>query len=140
MSECKFKPLEWDCEKRGCFNKKQRLKFSVFYDSLPGKNSFTDIDAITEYKGNALILEWKSAPNNIPPGQDIMFRQITKGKMLSVICVAGDAETMKATHTAAYFNGAWRDWKVTTTAELNLKIQKWVEWSKRNSRLDEAVA
>lgn len=129
-----FKPLAWKCERDGCFNTKNRLKFEVFYSALPGRISFTDIDAITEYCGNALMLEWKKLPGELPTGQRILFQRITKGRSISAICVAGDAETMTVTHVGRWFDGKWYDWQEETTCGLKIRISNWASWSSSNPR------
>lgn len=131
-----FRPLQYDCKQQGCFNEKHRLKFGVFYGSLPGSISFSDVDAITEVAGNALIIEWKAKPGVLPLGQKIMFERLTTGKVISALCVAGDAETMSATHIAKFFDGFMTPWKEATTKELNDTIKRWADWSQCNSRLD----
>lgn len=131
--------LRWDCQRDGCFNVKHRLKFGAFAEAMPGKISFTDVDAITEYCGRALMLEWKSAPDALPVGQKIMFQRLTRDMTVSVLCVAGDAETMTATHVAAWWAGNWHAWKPATTADLNTRIKNWFDWSARHSRLHGGV-
>lgn len=129
-----FNPLHYSCEMQGCFNKKHRLKFEVFFESLPGRISFTDIDGITEVAGNALMIEWKSKPGSLPTGQRIMFERITKGQMISVICVAGDAQNMNATHFAKVFNGKVYPWNNCSIEDVNRTIKNWSIWAKEHPR------
>jgi hypothetical protein len=129
-----FKPLRWDCDKDGCFNKKHRLDFSAFYTALPNRISFSDVDGIVEIAGNGLMLEWKDRPAALPKGQEIMFKRLSKGAALSVLCLAGDASTMTVTHCGRWFDGNWRPWEVSTTADVNMHIRKWVVWANRHPR------
>lgn len=68
-----FNPMKWDCEERGCFNRKMRPKLEEFAACLPGRIAFTDVDGIVEIGGRFLMLEWKSRPGRIATGQRIMF-------------------------------------------------------------------
>lgn len=59
MSDNGYNPMQWNCERQGCFNVKKRPKIEMFADCLPRKISFSDIDGIVEINGNLLLLEWK---------------------------------------------------------------------------------
>ena len=128
-----FNPMRWDCKIRGCFNVKQRPKIEQFHDCFPGKISFGDVDAIVEINGRGLMLEWKSAPMVIAGGQKIMHERLTVGGILSVICVAGNAETMEITHKGLFYNGKWRGWEKCSFDELKLSIKRWAEWAQQNN-------
>jgi len=129
-----FNPMRWDCKVKGCFNIKQRPKIEQFHDCFPGKISFGDIDAIVEINGCALMLEWKSAPMVIAGGQKIMHERLTAGGSLSVICVAGNAETMQVTHKGVFYNGKWRGWEVCDFYELKDSIKKWSIWAQSQNK------
>lgn len=122
--------MQWNCSNNGCFNQKHRLDFGVFYDSLPGRISFTDIDGIVEVSGYALMLEWKSNPGELKTGQRIMFERITRQEKVSVLCLAGDAETMTVTHCAGYFDGKKViEWEPCDLTKANALIREWVSWA-----------
>lgn len=130
--------MKWDCNIDGCFNKKRRLKFKKLSDSVSG---YTDIDGIVEKCGNGLMIEWKgysktSLPDNsiINDAQQILFRNLTKGKMISVICVAGNAEDMSVRAMCSVVDGRFGKWRFATLDDLNKSIEEWAEWSKQNSR------
>ena len=130
--------MKWDCDIHGCFNKTRRLKFKKLSNSVSG---YTDIDGIVETYGNALMIEWKgysktSLPNNsiIPRAQRIMFERITRGRMISVICVAGNAEDMSVKAMCWIVDGKWGRWRFATLDYLNKVIKRWAEWSENNSR------
>lgn len=125
-----FNPMRWDCKVKGCFNVKQRPKIELFHDCFPGKISFGDIDAIVEINGKALMLEWKSVPMVLAGGQRIMHERLTAGGMISVLCVAGDAEHMTVTHKGVFYKGRWTGWNECSFEELRVSIKKWVEWAK----------
>lgn len=125
-----YNPMRWDCDKRGCFNKKQRPKIEQFAECFPGKIAFGDVDAIVEINGHGLMLEWKCDPMEIGVGQRIMHERLTKTGLLTVICVAGDAETMAVTHRATFFMGVWHAWTECDMDGLKASIRKWVEWAK----------
>ena len=142
MSDNTFREMAWDCDKHECFNKKKKLKFGALFNALPGSISFSDVDGITEVHGNALMLEWKGydeegAPNSsiIPTAQKIMFERLTRGRMISVICVAGNAEDMSVKYMCLVTDGKFGEWRPATLDDLNKSIKEWTEWSKRHSRL-----
>jgi hypothetical protein len=124
--------VDWDCDVDGCFNIKKRLKFSVFADCFPRKINFGDVDGIVEIGGHGLTLEWKERPGILKKGQRVLWENLTRGKMLAVIVVAGDAEDMSVTHQAAYWNGKWRDWRASSIDDLRVSIKKWVAWAEDN--------
>jgi len=130
-----FNPMQWDCGERGCFNKKHRVNFEAFYNCLPGRNSFSDVDGIVELSGNALLLEWKERPIRLPIGQHILFSRLSRAKRLSVLCIAGDAETMAVTDKARYFDGKYYDWKAATLADVKVSITRWAQWAQENPRI-----
>lgn len=130
-----FNPLRWKCETRGCFNELQRPKIEIFAADLPGRIAFSDVDAVTEVAGNALCLEWKSDVMPIPTGQRIMWERLTRTKMLSVLCVVGDAGTMEVSHTARFFAGSWFGWRQDSTEGLHKAIQDWAAWAQANPRI-----
>ena len=127
MSSNGFNPMRWDCEKQGCFNKKRRPKIEQFAECLPGKIAFSDVDGIAEVNGRALVLEWKAQPTDIPTGQRIMWQRLTKTGILSVLCIAGDAETMDVTDTRYCHLGAWdKAWKTDNIQGVKDSIKRWV--------------
>lgn len=129
-----YNPMHYNCERQGCFNKMRRPKIEVFADCFPGKISFGDIDAIVEICGKGLLLEWKSYADSLPMGQRIMYSRLTKGTLLSVVCVHGDAETMAVYHIAFVFDGQWHDWHESSLDDLKKTIRSWVEWAQMENR------
>lgn len=128
-----YNPMRWDCSKRGCFNVKQRPKIEMFHDCFPGKISFGDVDAIVEINGFGLMLEWKSAPMVIAGGQKIMHERLTVNGTLSVICVAGNAETMEVTHRGIFYNGRWHGWRESNFEALKDAVKRWAVWAKNHT-------
>lgn len=127
-----YNPMRWDCKVRGCFNAKQRPKIEQFHDCFPGKISFGDVDAIVEINGYGLMLEWKSAPMAIAGGQRIMHERLTSGRILSVICVAGNAETMEITHKGVFYDGKWHGWEECNFNRLKQSIKRWADWAQQD--------
>lgn len=119
-----YNPLRWDCTSHGCFNKKKRPKIELFADCFPGAINFSDVDGIVEMGGRGLLLEWKPSPN-ISGGQEIMYRKLTETKILSVICVSGNAETMLVDHIARFEDGNWYKWKPATLLDVQIAALKW---------------
>lgn len=142
MATEEFKKMLWDCNKQGCFNTEKRLKFNEFYDALPGKISFSDVDGITEYCGNGLLIEWKGydsdevpSDNIIPIAQQIMFKRLTRGGVLSTIFVAGDARDMSVKFISKVIKGDWYEWEKSSLDDLRTTISKWAKWSEANSKI-----
>lgn len=119
-----YNPLRWKCQSQGCFNVKRRPKIEKFAAALPGKNAFTDVDAIVEIGGKALMLEWKSGRAEIPLGQSIMYRRLTKGD-IDVLCIAGDAETMEITHHCWVREGQQEEWTPSSFDTVFQLIKEW---------------
>lgn len=128
----KFRPMQYDREIDGCFNVRHRLDFSQWYDCLPGRISFSDIDAITEVAGNFLILEWKSNVGELPTGQRIMFERMTRSSPFTVICAAG--EKSKPVSAQLFWKGKSQEWQTTTAADLKARIKRWSAWALKNPR------
>ena len=127
-------PMRWNCDKRGCFNVKRRPKIEMFHDCFPGKISFGDVDAIVEINGKGLMLEWKSDTTDLPMGQQIMYRRLTKTEQLTVIILCGNAETMEINYMGWVFAGKYVE-PVRETAEGAKKsIDDWVHWAQRGGR------
>jgi len=122
-------PMRWDCERRGCFNKKKRPKIEQFSECLPGKCAFGDVDGLAEINGHGLFLEWKPAPVDIRTGQRLTYERLTKTSLISVICIAGDAESMVVTHQAKFFRGKFYPWKTASIEDVKKSIRSWVKWT-----------
>jgi len=123
-------PLRWDCEQRGCFNKKKRPKIEMFAECFPGRISFGDVDGIVEIGGKALLLEWKPAPIEFAKGQSIMYERLSADKKFCILGVAGDAETMEVSHRCHFWGGNYRPWEPATLDNVRLAITEWVKWVK----------
>jgi len=121
-----YNPLRWDCEKQGCFNIKRRPKIEVFSDCFPGRINFGDVDGIVEINGRALMLEWKTHRGALPTGQAIMYRKITETGLISVLCVAGNAETMECEGYSIYKKGTFYEFKPGNLDKVKEVIRKWV--------------
>jgi hypothetical protein len=128
--------MRWDCEKRGCFNIKMRPKIEVFAECFPGRINFGDIDGIVEIGGNALMLEWKSAPSPLPHGQRIMYAQLTIPGTLIVTCIAGNAETMVVTHRLIVNKGVIGGWKDASLDSVKKFFHRWAVWARKNPTME----
>ena len=124
-----FNPLRWDCEKLGCFNKKQRPKIEVFAECFPGRINFGDVDAEVELNGHFLQLEWKSYIGEPPTGQRIKFEKYTSRPGFNVIVVCGDAETMHVEAYQVWHNGKAIPWVAATLEDLKWRIARWRAWA-----------
>lgn len=123
-----FNPLRWNCNDRGCFNTLKRPKIELLAEALPRKMAFSDVDAITEYRGHFLMLEWKSYVGDIPTGQRIMFERLTKpGRCTTIFIVVGYAETMEVTNLMVYASGTAKHWQECSLDGLKEHIRGWVQ-------------
>lgn len=123
-------PMRWNCQNNGCFNLKRRPKIEVFHDLFPGKISMGDVDGIVEIDGNALILEWKSDRNDLPRGQQILYRRLTMSSPLSVLVLVGDAETMNVSAMGWFHMGAYQPTTEATLETARGAIADWVVFAK----------
>lgn len=133
-----MRKFEWDCEKKGCFNKKHRLDFGVFFDCLPGKISFTDIDAFVEVGGQILLMEWKDGNRSVTIGQKIAFERLTLGHPKSVVLIVdGDAATMAVRGLQVVSDGKFSEWQDVSTEDVRVRIKAWA--SRADGRLKETL-
>lgn len=58
-------------------------------DCFPGKMKITDIDGFFERKGKFLVLETKQPGAPIPKGQEIMFKNMQRTGLFTVLIVWG---------------------------------------------------
>ena len=131
-----FNPMRWDCQKTGCFNVKKRPKIEHFCECFPGSISFSDLDGVVEINGRFLMLEWKEEPKDIPTGQRIMFGWWVRApdRMFTVLCLAGNAETMEITH-AMHFLGPNSRWKPREFHWAWTFCKRWADWAQQQQRL-----
>lgn len=129
-----YNPLRWDCEKKGCFNIKRRPKIEVFAECFPGNINFGDVDGIVEINGRALILEWKTDTEDPTRGQHIMYTRLTRGQMISVMLIVGNAETMEVTHRDTYIDGKKSPLEKASLESVKADITRWRQWAQRQPR------
>lgn len=130
-----YNPLRWDCERQGCFNLKRRPKIEIFADCFPGRISFGDVDGIVEVRGNALLLEWKSAEQELLTGQRLLYQRLTRNGPVSVMIVVGDAENMLIDATALFADGVRHPAEGFEPADLDLvrhRLTAWSQWAAQN--------
>lgn len=130
-----YNPMRWSCDERGCYNLKHRPKIEMFADIWPGRISMGDVDGIVEIAGNALMLEWKSNEKEIPAGQRIMYRRITNGKRVTVLCVAGNAESMEVASYKLFYDGREIDWRKGSLEALRERMKSWCMWAQGNPKI-----
>lgn len=124
-----YNPLRWNCDQRGCFNKKKRPKIEEFSDCFPGRISFGDVDARVEINGQFLELEWKGQRGPIPVGQKLTFDRLIKRGDYTVFVIAGDAESMEIEAVQILrpdTNPRWREMDFTRLHKL---VARWASWA-----------
>ena len=129
-----YNPLRWDCAAQGCFNLKRRPKIELFADCFPGRISFGDVDGIVEISGNALLLEWKSEPRELPTGPRLLYERLSRSGLFSVMLVVGDAETMLVAATAIFAGGVRHPLQGFEPADLALIKRRLTAWSEFAAR------
>ena len=130
-------PMEWNCEKQGCFNLKKRPKIEVFAECFPGRISFSDVDALCEINGNLLFLEWKEDGRSLKTGQRILCQRITNLCPAVVFIVEGNAETMEVESYRMVYEGKFSpplqdDPIAVDLAGLKQQFTEWAEWATQN--------
>lgn len=140
MNSGGFNPMRWNCGRDGCFNVVKRPKIELFADCLPGKIAFSDVDGITEINGKCLMLEFKPAPVTLQAGQRIMFTRLSNSGIVSVILLAGDAQTMQISHMAKIYLGRWHEWRPATLDEAKGAISAWAQWAQSGRRERSEIA
>lgn len=93
------------------------------------KIKVSDIDGIVERKGQFLILECKSPNVELPAGQKIMFDNMAKTGLFTVIVVWGEKnkpERMKILRKTKKGDFFEKDYKITEK-ELRQAVGQWYE-------------
>lgn len=128
-------PLRWKCDALGCYNKLARPKIEVFADCFPGRICMGDIDGLVEINGKFLLLEWKREPRDIPAGQRLTYNMLVRvpQRMWTVLCVAGNAETMLVTHAMHYKPAG--QWLPSDLNRCKRFIARWAQWATTQRRI-----
>jgi hypothetical protein len=131
MTSETFQPFRWDCETSGCYNKALRPNFAVFANCLPGKISFTDVDATVEVNGRFLFLEFRStAPADMKTGQRLYFERLTRlSSKIIAIAVYAHVPDMEVSHIRVIRRGIVGPLEAIDLRGLQDRIQKWAEYS-----------
>lgn len=122
----KVSALRWNCFERGCHNIKCRPKLLAFAESLPGKISFSDIDATVEVGGRFLFLEWKSPGAKVSIGQEIYHKKLTALSLrITSVLVEGDPSSMTVESIRVIRGGKWGPREPSSLQDLKSRIQRW---------------
>lgn len=123
--------MQHQCATSGCFNQRFRMRFADFAAALPGRTSFTDVDAFVEYRGHYVFVEWKHhiqrdvLPARIPSGQLMAYRKLSHDTRGLILClaVAGDAATSECLWMSDITRG-WSGWRPSTSDDLRARIRE----------------
>lgn len=121
-----FNPMRWNCERRGCFNKKRRPKIEVFAECFPRKINFGDVDGLVEVNGKFCLLEWKGDGGVIGLGQHRSYVSFTRNDGNIVLVVHGDAETMEVAGYGYYRRGFYFRLGQGTLDDVKTFVRRWV--------------
>lgn len=119
--------LRWKCDEKGCYAEKSKPHLEDFSDVLPGKISFSDLDAVVEIRGNFLLLEFKSGDARpLPTGQRLLIERLTREspKMTAVVVFLGeDGRQVRAVTVCK--GGRWWPVEICNTERLRGRISAW---------------
>lgn len=121
-----FRPMFWDCEMSGCFNRLRRPKIEMFSECFPGRINFGDVDGLVEISGYFCMLEWKGEGGSIKTGQRISYEAFTAQKYGNVVFVIeGDAETMEVGRYCRFWLGQQTEWIDADLENVKKSITRW---------------
>lgn len=130
MDWSKVSALRWDCYRKGCHNIKCRPKLLALADALPGRISFSDIDATVEVGGRFLFLEWKAPGGKLSIGQEIYHKKLTAlSRRITSVVIEGDPAGMTCDRVRVIRGGKIGPWESTSLAALKTRIATWAEAS-----------
>lgn len=143
MSDNGYNPMRWDCgQADNCWNRIKRPRIEVFAECFPRRISFGDVDgpcartSIVEINSRALIMEWKDSPGDVPTGQDMMYRNLSRLGFFVAAVVAGNPRSMEVTHYGLYIDGEFTGWRPTT---LDFLKRLFLRWAARAEKLGPVV-
>lgn len=122
-------PMRYNCERQGCFNVMRRPKIEEFADCFPGRIAMGDVDGIVEINSRGLLLEWKSNDAPLKLGQKIMYERLTQSRILSVIVVHGNAQTMQIFQYAWFADGNLQHPVRATLQDVKNAMREWAMWA-----------
>lgn len=137
MNASGYNPLRWDCEKKGCFNKKCRPKIEEFAECFPRACNFGDVDGLVELGGLFCLLEWKHTNWNgeLSGGQRKTYVAFTKFVGNVVFVVKGDAETMAVQGYQMFWCGKKKSFIECDLGGLKLRFREWGEYAEKAKKL-----
>lgn len=124
--------MRWKCSQLGfgCYNDLARPKIEVFAECFPRRICMGDIDGCVELNGYFLIMEWKRYAKPLAAGQSIMYDRWVRlpGRMFTVLCIAGSAQTMHVTHAMNY-TGPESEWMAHDLDWCKRFMRRWSAWA-----------
>jgi len=125
-----FNPIRWNCDEKGCFNKKKRPKIEMFSGVFSGNIGMTDVDATVEEFGRFLFIEFKSH-QGIGVGQSVYFERLTKlSDKITVMLVEANAETMEVFSFCTIRHGIRSEWQACDMEQfigvLKAERNRWI--------------
>lgn len=91
---------------------------------FPGKIKVTDIDGLVERKGHFLVLETKSPGVPIPLGQQIMFKNLQRSGLFTIVVVWGNTNQPQEMQVY-YSNGKVSEKKPANMATFKQVVSWW---------------
>lgn len=97
----------------------------------PTRITPTDIDGCVERNGHILVIEAKSPGVEIPTGQEIMFKNMTKTGKISVMVVWG--ETNKPEEMKLFSPFGEEEKKKVDISGFRERVTSWFKWADKQS-------
>jgi hypothetical protein len=137
--------VDWDCDRQDCFNKKKRLKFSVFKPALeaaglPKDISFSDIDGFFERHGFFFFVEWKGKGVTLKTGQRMALEALTSlSEKVIAFVVNGDAEFMTCVSWIPFYGGKQGEEVAGDMVEFLKLLEEWATCAECRTFNEEAI-
>jgi hypothetical protein len=116
---------------KNCFNKYKRLHTCFLSPGLVGREDFTDIDGAVEKNHRMLMLEIKSPGTKLPIGQEIMYKNLSRTGITTILILSwadtSNPETL--TKVSAWFLGRSYDLRDGGLATATHWIKVWRTWA-----------
>lgn len=99
----------------------------------------SDIDAITEINHQFLIIEWKTC-QNLPMGQMVLYKRMTKYPAFTVLIICGDSESMDISAMQVIQNRKVGQWQKANFDIVYAFIKDWATSTAAICRKDDLAA
>ena len=132
-----MRQIRWDCEKSGCWKKKQLFKLGLFDGCFYSTCGMTDIDGGVDQYGHFLFIEFKKFKGEIPSGQELFWHRLTQlSDKITLFVVEANPEEDEVYSMSSVNNGHQSLWIDCDLAGLKAKMIEWRDASAARQRQD----